>query len=79
MSQFLDRKDIAILTGIKIGKAGKSRQLLQSDHLRMQGIPFRLNVRGEPVVTWEAVNGGVRKDNSAHSWQPALINSKKIG
>lgn len=58
---FLDDDDLRLLTG----RGQKSRQI---QWLRSEGIPFRVNATGHPVVTWAAVEG--RKDTAAQAPQP---------
>lgn len=58
---FLSDADLRTLTGWKL----KSRQILW---LKAQGIPFRVNATGHPVVTWAAVEG---RDAAATPAQPA--------
>lgn len=59
---FLTDEQLATLTGWKL----KSRQI---QWLRTQGIPFRVNATGHPVVTRAAVEG--RQEAAATAQQPA--------
>lgn len=64
---FLDDDDLIRLTGRKL----KSRQI---GWLRAEGIPFRVNATGHPVVTWAAVEG--RKEEAKpqpQGWTPKVI------
>lgn len=63
-SAFLDDADLQRLTG----RHQKSRQI---EWLRREGIPFRINATGHPVVLWAAVKGQhvVAKD----SWRPKAM------
>ncbi len=64
MSIFLEKEDLAKLTGRKI-------KSLQIKVLRKMGLPFRVNACGEPVVTVAAVEG--RRDAPAPAtWSPTL-------
>lgn len=49
-SGFLNDEELHQLTGRRM----KSRQIAW---LRAQGLPFRINATGHPVVTWAAVEG----------------------
>lgn len=62
---FLTRDEVAELTGRKIRR-------LQADQLRRQGIPFRLNAAGWPVVARAAVEGG-QQQRQAAEWMPASV------
>ncbi len=61
---FLSTKDIERLTGYK-------RKAQQCQELARQGIPFRVNARGEPIVTESYING-ISKKAEKQSWQPNL-------
>lgn len=65
---FLDDAQLRQLTG----RSQKSRQIAW---LRAEGIPFRVNATGHPVVTWSAVEG--RREagapSPAASWTPRVI------
>lgn len=58
---FLTDAQLARLTGRKT----KSRQI---QWLRKEGLPFRVNATGHPVVTWAAVDG--RQATAAESAMP---------
>lgn len=63
---FLTKDEIAMLTGYK-------RRGLQCDQLRAQGIPFRVNAHGEPVVCRSTIEGDKKKSKAANdTWEPAL-------
>lgn len=64
MSLFLDNEDIERLTGYK-------RKAQQCEQLRRQGIPFRTNARGEPIVSVAYING-ITKQPEKQGWQPKL-------
>lgn len=64
MSIFLEKDDMAKLTGRKI-------KSLQIKVLSKMGLPFRVNACGEPVVTVAAVEG--RRDAAVPAtWSPTL-------
>ena len=62
---FLSVDDIERLTGYK-------RKREQCAELTRQGIPFRVNARGEPIVTESYING-TKKVIEQPTWQPALL------
>jgi hypothetical protein len=66
---FLSDDDLRRLTGWKL----KSRQI---GWLRAEGIPFRVNATGHPVVTWAAVEG--RQEAAATAPQVAKRWSPKV-
>lgn len=67
---FLTPDEIADLTGIRKGRAGRTRGQLQADHLRHIGVPFWLNAAGEPKVARAFFEGG-HAPAAAPRWQPA--------
>lgn len=70
---FLSSADVAELTGIARGRKGRSREELQVDQLRAMGIAFRINARGRPIVTWDAVNGLSSKQEAPAAWQSNIL------
>ena len=68
MSIFLEKSDVAILTGKKL----KSQQV---DALRRMGILFYVNASGRPVVPKSAVEGKETSDKPTPSWEPSILNS----
>jgi len=71
---FLAPEDIATLTGIRVGRHGKTRFELQIAWLRKSGIPFWVNACGRPVVARAAVEG--RADlpmPQARPWVPNVL------
>lgn len=68
---FLDDADMVRLTG----RAMKSRQIAW---LRAEGIPFRVNATGHPVVTWAAVEGrpAPAAEPAPTGWMPRVISGK---
>jgi hypothetical protein len=65
---FLDDTELAVLTGRKL----KSRQV---EWLRQNGVAFRVNATGHPVVTRAAVEGRADDEKSApaRGWTPKVI------
>ena len=63
MSTFLDKDDVAALTGRKT----KSKQI---EALRKMGLPFWVNAVGKPVVTTSAVEGVRRETMQKRAWTP---------
>jgi hypothetical protein len=63
---FLSDPELAKLTGFKI----KSKQIVR---LRAQGIAFRVNASGHPVVTRAAVEGRKEPAAAQDSWTPGLV------
>ncbi len=59
---FLTASDIYRLTGYK-------HKAKQCEQLRKMGIPFHVNVRGEPIVS-EYMS---KTDKPAANWQPAVL------
>lgn len=54
---FLTAEEVGELTGILIGKRGKSREELQVAWLRTSGIPFWVNARGRPIIARARITG----------------------
>lgn len=73
MSIFLSKEDVAELTGIKIGRDGKSREELQQKQLTNMHVPYRVNARGEPVVTKSAVEGFEKTGKVKKEYVPAAL------
>jgi len=64
---FLEPDEIAQLTGRRI----KSLQIVW---LRQQGIPFRINATGHPVVTRSAIDtAGAAPNYTRTGWTPRVI------
>lgn len=71
---FLTPEEISDLTGIKRGRAGKTRGQLQCDHLRRIGVPFFVNAAGEPKVARAFFEGITNKpEQPKKAWQPAAL------
>lgn len=74
MSLFLTPDDIAELTGIRTGKAGRSREQRQIDTLRRMKIPHYVNAAGRPIVARAVIEGGKPAD-VPQAWEPRLAHS----
>lgn len=72
---FLTSEEVAILTGIKRGRAGKSRNQLQCEHLRAVGIPFFPNAAGQPKVPRSYIEGTdlTGPNETKKRWQPHAL------
>jgi len=70
---FLTDKQLAELTGIRIGRNGKTREQLQCEHLRRVGIPFYPNARGKPMVLLDALLGQRHAEAKKPKWQPKVL------
>jgi hypothetical protein len=64
---FLDKDELATLTGFK-------HKAKQCDQLRRQGVAFRVNARGEPIVCRTALEGTTERKQKPdkQKWQSAL-------
>lgn len=65
MSLFLEPVELAQLTGRKL----KSRQV---EWLRQNGVPFRINAMGHPVVTRASIEGKPEAP-APRAWTPKVI------
>ncbi len=65
-SLFLDDADMVRLTG----RPQKSRQI---EWLRQNGIPFRVNATGHPVVTKAAAEGRQEASPAPRGWVPRVV------
>lgn len=73
MSTFLNASELADLTGVRIGKEGKTREQRQVAELKRMKIPHYINARGCPVVARAVVEGGAQQSAPQHrGWEPAL-------
>lgn len=70
---FLNVDEIAALTGIKGGRGGQPKHVLQIDQLRTMGIPFWINAAGKPVVARAAIEGRTVASPPPVAWHPAVI------
>lgn len=72
MSTFLNASELADLTGVRIGKDGKTREQRQVAELKRMKIPHFVNARGCPVVARAVVEGGTQQPTQHKGWEPAL-------
>jgi hypothetical protein len=71
---FLSPEEVAELTGVKVGRRGKTREELQAEWLRASGIPFWTNARGRPIIARAAIEGRTsREELPKKKWQPRLM------
>ena len=66
MKTFLDDDEIATLTGRKI-------KSLQIKILRQQGVPFRVNATGHPVVARSAIDNPLPVNDAKPVWTPNAL------
>jgi len=66
MSLFLDEDELIALTG----RRSKSKQIAW---LRQQGLPFRINATGHPVVTRSVIEGKSTEPPPAKAWAPRAV------
>lgn len=66
---YLNRQEIAFLTGVSRGKDGKTREQLQIASLKKLHLPFFENDSGRPVVVRTVLQGGIvaANDGEWHS------------
>lgn len=70
---FLTPEEVAELTGIRMGRRGKTREEMQVDWLRTSGIPFWTNARGRPIIARVAIEGKQTKvEPPKKRWQPTV-------
>lgn len=73
MSMFLTPFEVAELTDIRTGKAGKTREQLQIEALHRMRIPFLISAAGRPKVARATIEGTRNQQkNDGHGWEPAL-------
>jgi hypothetical protein len=71
---FLSQEEVAELTGVKVGRRGRTREDLQAEWLRSSGIPFWTNARGRPIIARAAIEGrNSREELPKKKWQPRLL------
>ncbi|OYQ41055.1 hypothetical protein CHU94_08055 [Rhodoferax sp. TH121] len=73
MSLFLSPDDIAELTGISRGEAGKTRFELQIAALKKMKVPHYVNAAGRPVVARAVIEGGAQPEIRQPTWEPRLV------
>lgn len=66
-TMFLSKDELYILTGYK-------HRSKQCDHLRRQGVAFRTNAHGDPIVCRSVLEGNLEKKQKAANepWKPRL-------
>lgn len=70
---FLSAEEVAELTGIMVGRRGKTREELQVEWLRTSGIPFWTNARGRPIIARAAIVGREAAEQPKKKWQPKVM------
>ncbi|MGF6504700.1 DUF4224 domain-containing protein [Paraburkholderia tuberum] len=71
---FLSPEEVAELTGVRVGRRGKTREELQVAWLRTSGIPFWENARGRPIIARAAIEGRIARDDlPKKKWQPKMM------
>ena len=70
MEMFLDRDEIAHLTGRKT----KSKQI---EALRKMAIPFYINAVGSPVIVRAILEGGSKYEVPKPAWIPILLRKEQ--
>lgn len=68
---FLQPDELAELTGVKIGKAGKTRGQRQAAALKSMRIPFFLNPADRVIVARATIEGGISKIEEPATWESA--------
>jgi len=69
-SIFLTPEEVSELTGVRMGRAGKTREQLQVAWLRTSGIPFWTNARGRPIIARATIEGQRATEQPRPKWQP---------
>jgi hypothetical protein len=73
MNMFLTPAEVAELTDVRTGKAGKTREQLQIEALHRMRIPFLVSAAGRPKVARATIEGTHSKPkDDGHGWEPAL-------
>lgn len=70
---FLTDEELCLLTGIATGRDKRSREELQCEHLRKQGIAFYPNARGKPVVVRESLTAPKSAPAPKPAWEPKVL------
>ena len=68
---FLSPEEVAELTGVRIGKKGRTREQLQSAELRRLKIPHYVNVAGRVVVARAMIEGSAAAEQPRARWEPS--------
>lgn len=73
MTTFLTTDEVAELTGIKKGRNGKTREVMQAAMLSTMGIPHFINRIGRPIVARAAIEGASHVNvKPSPAWAPSL-------
>ncbi|WP_321913509.1 DUF4224 domain-containing protein [Paraburkholderia sp. J11-2] len=71
---FLTAEEVGELTGVRMGRGGKTREQLQVEWLRTSGIPFWTNARGRPIIARVAIEGKTASaEQPRKKWQPKVM------
>lgn len=70
---FLSAEEVQTLTGIAKGRAGHTREQLQCEWLRLNGIAHKVNARGSPVVYRSQFTGAAPIKEEKTGWKPQLL------
>lgn len=70
---FLTPEEVGELTGVLVGRRGKTREELQVEWLRTSGIPFWTNARGRPIIARAAIAGRPAVEQPKKKWQPKVL------
>ena len=68
---FLQPDELAELTGIKVGRNGKTRGQCQAAALKAMRIPFFMNPASRVIVARATIEGGVPKIAEPTTWESA--------
>jgi hypothetical protein len=74
-SMFLAPEEVAELTGVRIGRKGKTREQLQIAQLKAMRIPHYVNAIDRPIVVRALLEGGSASPSKPLSpgWDPGLM------
>lgn len=71
---FLTAEEVGELTGVRMGRGGKTREQIQVEWLRTSGIPFWTNARGRPIIARVAIEGRQNnEDKPRKKYQPRAL------
>lgn len=78
LDTFLKPEEVAELTGIRTGRAGKTRLELQIAWLRTSGLRFWVNACGRPIVPRTAIDGRPSEAPPASTaWVPDVLKNAR--
>ena len=69
---FLSSQEVAELTGIQRGRAGRTRNQLQVAALTAMRVPHYVNPAGFPKVVRATIEGG-RAPRPVATWAPSIV------